>query len=50
MSGKIMYNKTFKFLSKKMEREKQDSYQSDLIIGIYHLKNEKFEINDKTNK
>ena len=24
MSGKIMYNKTFKFLSKKMEREKKE--------------------------
>ena len=30
-----------------MEREKQDSYESELIIGIYHLKNEKFEISNR---
>ena len=43
-SGK--YNQAFNY-SKKMEREKQDSYESDLIIGIYHLKNEKFEISNR---
>ncbi len=43
-SGK--YNQAFNY-SKKIEREKQDSYESDLIIGIYHLKNEKFEISNR---
>ena len=31
MSGKIMYNKTFKFLSKKMEREEI----IDLLKSVY---------------
>ena len=40
------YNQAFNY-SKKMEREKQDSYESNLIIGIYHLKNGKFEISNR---
>ena len=40
------YNQAFNY-SKKMERDNQDSYESDLIIGIYHLKNEKFEISNR---
>ena len=43
-SGK--YNQAFNY-SKKMEREKQDSYESNLIIGIYHLKNKKFDISNR---
>tara|TARA_B100000963_G_scaffold220781_1_gene192407 strand:- start:4024 stop:5724 length:1701 start_codon:yes stop_codon:yes gene_type:complete len=33
--------------SKKLEKEKQDSFETDLIIGIYHLKNSKFNISNQ---
>jgi tetratricopeptide (TPR) repeat protein len=33
--------------SKKLEKRKLDSFESDLIIGIYYLKNENFELAQK---
>ena len=43
-SGKI--NQAFNF-SKKIERKKQDSFESDLIIGLYYLKTAKLELAKK---
>ena len=35
------------YYSKKLEREKKDNFESDLIIGVYYLKNLKFELSNK---
>ena len=43
-SGK--FNEAFNF-SKKIEKEKKDSFESDLIIGIYYLKNSQSDISKK---
>ncbi len=40
------FNQAFNF-SRKLEKEKQNSYESDLIIGIYFLKNSKFDLSKK---
>ena len=40
------FNQAFKF-SKKLERENHTSFESDIIIGIHHLKNSKFELSNK---
>ena len=40
------FNQAFLY-SKKLERENLDSFESDLIIGIYQFKNSKFEISSK---
>ena len=40
------FNQAFKF-SKKLERENYTSFESDIIIGIHHLKNSKFELSNK---
>ncbi len=37
------FNQAFNF-SKKLEKRKQDTFESDLIIGIYHMKNFKFDL------
>ncbi|GIR96790.1 MAG: hypothetical protein CM15mP100_0100 [Alphaproteobacteria bacterium] len=37
------FNQAFNF-SKKLEKKKQDTFESDLIIGIYHMKNFKFDL------
>ena len=37
------FNQAFNF-SKKLEKKKQDSFESDLIIGIYHMKNLKYDL------
>ena len=39
-------NHAFNF-SKKLEKEKKDSFESDIIIGVYHLKNSKFNLSKK---
>jgi tetratricopeptide (TPR) repeat protein len=43
-SGK--FNEAFNY-SKKLEKRKLDNYESNLIIGIYYLKNEKFRLAEK---
>ena len=40
------FNEAFSY-SKKLEKRKLDSFESDLIIGIYYLKNENFELAQK---
>ncbi len=40
------YNHAFSY-SQKMERENHDNFESDLIIGLYHLKNSKFSLSNK---
>ena len=40
------FNEAFSY-SKKLEKRKLDSFESDLIIGIYYLKNENFELAKK---
>ena len=37
------FNLAFNF-SKKIEKENQDSFESDLIIGLYHFNNSKFDL------
>ena len=37
------FNQAFNF-SKKLEKKQQDTFESDLIIGIYHMKNFKFDL------
>ena len=37
------FNQAFNF-SKKLEKKQQDTFESDLIIGIYHMKNLKFDL------
>ena len=37
------FNQALNF-SKKLEKKKQDSFESDLIIGIYHMKNLKYDL------
>ena len=39
-------NQAFIF-SKKLEKDQQGSFETDIIIGIYHLKNSKFDISNK---
>ena len=41
------FNQAFNF-SKKLEKKKQDTFESDLIIGIYHMKNLKYDLPEKT--
>ena len=43
-SGK--FNQAFKY-AKKLEKEDQDSFESDLIIGIYHIKNSNLDLSKK---
>ena len=53
-SGKYLYSlinsgnfdQAFNY-SKKLEKDKKDTYESDLIIGVYYLKNSKFEFSKK---
>ena len=40
------FNQAYNF-SKKLEREKQDGFESNLIVGIHHLKNSKFVLSQK---
>ena len=40
------FNQAFSF-AKKLEKNKQDSFESDLIIGIYYLKNDKHDLSKK---
>ena len=40
------FNQAFSF-AKKLEKNKQDSFESDLIIGIYYLKNDKYDLSKK---
>ena len=40
------FNKAFNY-SKKMEDEQQDIFENDLVIGVYYLKNSKFELSKK---
>ena len=40
------FNQAYNF-SKKLEREKQDGFESNLIVGIHHLKNSKFDLSQK---
>ena len=40
------FNQAFNF-SKKLEREKKNNFESDLIIGIYYLKNSKYDLAKK---
>ena len=40
------FNKAFNF-SKKLEKEQQSSFESDLIIGIYHFKNLKYDLSNQ---
>ena len=40
------FNQAFNF-SKKLEKENQDSFESNLIIGIYYFKNSKFDLSKK---
>tara|TARA_B100001173_G_scaffold303037_1_gene305370 strand:- start:114 stop:1808 length:1695 start_codon:yes stop_codon:yes gene_type:complete len=40
------FNEAFDY-SKKLEKRKLSNFESDLIIGIYYLKNEKFELAQK---
>ncbi len=40
------FNQAFIF-SKRLEKEKKDSFESDLVIGIYYLKNSNFELSKK---
>ena len=40
------FNEAFSY-AKKLEKEKLDNFESDLIIGIYYLKNKKFELAEK---
>ena len=35
------------FYSKKLEKQNQANFESNLIIGIYHLKNEKYDLAEK---
>ena len=37
------FNEAFNY-AKKLEKKKLDSFESDLILGIHHLKNEQFEL------
>ena len=37
------FNQAFNF-SKKLEKKQQDTFESDLIIGIYHMKNFEFDL------
>ncbi len=37
------YNLAYNF-SKKLEKDKKDNYESNLILGIYYLKNSKFDL------
>lgn len=37
------YTQAYNF-SKKLEKKKQDSFESDLIMGVYHMKNLKFNL------
>ena len=40
------FNQALSF-AKKLEKNKQDSFESDLIIGIYYLKNDKHDLSKK---
>ncbi len=40
------FQQAFNF-SKKLERENKDSFESDLILGIYYLKNSKLDLSNK---
>ena len=40
------FNQAFNF-SKKLEKKKRDSFESDLIIGVYYLKNSKNDLAKK---
>ena len=40
------FNQAFSF-AKKLEKNKHDSFESDLIIGIYYLKNDKHDLSKK---
>ena len=43
-SGNLSY--AFNF-SKKLEKEKKDSFESDIIIGVYYFKNSKYHLSKK---
>ena len=40
------FTQAFNF-SKKLEKEKNDRFESNLVVGIYYLKNSKFELSKK---
>ena len=40
------YNQAYNF-AKKLDKEGKDSFESDLIIGVYHLKNSNYELSNK---
>ncbi len=40
------FNLAFKY-SKRLEREKKDIFESDLVMGIHYLKNAKFDLSNK---